>query len=165
MVTHPEHGKELLESSCNQVLIKIANNNNMLAGMFFKYVIQVVFQEVKGFTSLPLWSVANTEQYRLMFASPHLEEHELKVVRMVDVEGLQCETFAEANSNATKSATYPVPTVPLSVASDLSIVLGYRVIQKGFDCGDDIYYIGNNKAVSEVTNICLKTPDISREDS
>ena len=49
MVTHPEHGKELLESSCNQVLIKIANNNNVLAGIFFKYVIQVVFQEVKGF--------------------------------------------------------------------------------------------------------------------
>ena len=76
--------------------------------------------------------------------------------------GLYC--VFEANGDASMSPICPIPPIPFCVAADLTIIVWYSRVEKSLHCCYYVWFQRQNKAMCEVTQVCLEAPHISRED-
>ncbi|KAK3873562.1 hypothetical protein Pcinc_021438 [Petrolisthes cinctipes] len=121
MIKKSMYCEEFFKRSCNQVLVHVSDNDNMVTGVLLQQLIEVSLQERNELTTLPLWAVTHTQQDGLML-SPYLEEH-LQMSRKSDLEWLDRQAFVERDSDTTKGPACPVASMPPRVSSQVPKVV------------------------------------------
>lgn len=120
-------------------------------------------QELYGLTSLPLRAVAYAEKVRVMVLSANPEEHHLEVVWEDDVKWLDRQHHVNTQCHHQRSRVFcPVGTTSCTsgfVRNCWGVSL--RNVSTAA-IGSGIW--GDQMSLSEVCNVCLKVPDISRDD-
>ncbi|KAK3872921.1 hypothetical protein Pcinc_022035 [Petrolisthes cinctipes] len=114
--------EEFFKRSCNQVLVHVSDDDNMVTGVLLQQLIEVSLQERNGLTTLPLWAVTHTQQDGLML-SPYLEEHHLQMSRKSDLKWLDRQAFVERDTDTTKGPACPVASMPPRVSSQVPKVV------------------------------------------
>ena len=90
----------------------------------------------------------------------YFKEHKFQFVRDIYCDGFYGQALAEAQSNSSTFAVDSVPPVPSGIPLYLAIVLGYISVKECFHTGYYIRVMVKDVVVRQVTNVCLKTPDI-----